>query len=230
MVDHLPFLFLKEILLMPLPKDNLLFGFSTRLTDEQKVFVDAIFDYKMVFCNAKSGSGKTTLSVACAKILEKPLLYLFSPVEEGRLGFLPGDLEEKTDEYLQPLKDALLEINELPDKAIISKKRPENNKNAWIKAMPHVYARGINIKDSVVIIDEAQNWTRGELKKVLTRIHDSCNVIVIGHSGQCDLDKPTRSGFIPYLKHYESEPYCAVCTLSHNFRGKISSHADELTW
>lgn len=217
---------------MPLPKDNLLFGFGPKLTDEQKIFVDAIFDYKIIFCNAKSGTGKTTLSVACARLLDKPMYYLFSPVQEGRLGFLPGDLENKVDVYLQPLRDALIEIGEQPERSIIYKNNLDNNKNgnAWVHAMPHVYARGINIKDSVVILDESQNWSRGELKKVLTRIHDSCTVIVIGHSGQCDLDKPNKSGFVPYLKHFESEPYCKVCTLSHNFRGNIATHADELQW
>lgn len=217
---------------MPLPKDNLLFGFAPKLTEEQKVFVDAIFDYKIIFCDAKSGTGKTTLSVACARLLNKPLYYIFSPVQEGRLGFLPGDLNAKVEEYLQPLKDALVEINEQPDRAIIYKDNVDSIKqgNAWVHAMPHVYARGINIKDAVCILDESQNWTRGELKKVLTRIHDSCTVIVIGHDGQCDLDKPSKSGFIPYLHHFENEPYCKVCTLSKNFRGYIATHADTLNW
>jgi phosphate starvation-inducible protein PhoH len=217
---------------MPLPKDNLLFGFAPKLTDEQKEFADTIFDKKIIFCNAKSGTGKTTISVAVARLMNKPLYYIFSPVQEGRLGFLPGNLDEKVDEYLQPLRDALIEIGEQPERSIIYKDNVDNVKhgNAWVHAMPHVFARGINIKDAVCVLDEAQNWTRGELKKVLTRIHDSCTVIVIGHDGQCDLDKPNKSGFIPYLKHFENEPYCKVCTLSKNFRGFIATHADTLTW
>jgi PhoH-like ATPase len=217
---------------MPLPKDNLLFGFAPKLTDEQKVYINSIFDNKITFVNAKSGSGKSTLAVACAKIIGKDLVYIFSPVEEKSLGFTPGSVEEKEKKYYTPLYDALLEINEDPSRAIISDSNPDNLKNgtAWVKPMSHVFARGINIKDKTVIIDEAQNFTKNELKKVLTRIHDSCTVIVIGHDGQCDLDKPSKSGFIPYLKHFENEPYCKVCTLTKNFRGFIATHADTLTW
>lgn len=219
---------------MSLLKDNLLFGFAPKLTDEQRIFVDAILDdkYKIVFCNAPSGSGKTTLAVACAKLIGKELVYVFSPVEEKKLGFSPGTIEEKESKYIVPLKDALAEINENPDRVIISEHNIDNIKqgNAWVKPMSHVFARGINIKNSTIIVDECQNFTRGELKKVLTRIHDSCKTIVIGHSGQCDLPDAHKSGFLPYLKFFEWEPYCKVCTLSHDFRGIVAAHADKLEW
>ena len=215
---------------MPLPKNNLLFGFEQKLTDEQREYVDSIFDNQLTIVNARSGTGKTTLAVACAKIIGKPLLYIFSPVEENALGFTPGTVEEKEAKYITPLKDALLEINEDPSRVIESEENIDNQKNGntWVKAMSHVFARGTNIKEKTVIIDEAQNFTKPELRKILTRIHDSCTVIVIGHIGQIDLDRPSDSGFAPYIEHFKRKDYCHVCELNWNFRGRLANDADEL--
>jgi phosphate starvation-inducible PhoH-like protein len=215
---------------MPLPKDNLLFGFAEKLTNEQKEYVNSIFDNQLTIVNARSGTGKTTLAVACAKIIGKPLLYIFSPVEEQTLGYTPGTVEEKEAKYITPLKDALLEINEDPSRSIESEDNLENMKSgkAWVKPISHVFARGTNIKEKTVIIDEAQNFTKSELKKVLTRIHDSCTVVIIGHIGQIDLDRPTESGFAAYIEHFKKKEYCHVCDLSWNFRGKLANDADEL--
>lgn len=230
---------------MGLPKDNMLFGYAEKLTDEQKVYVDSIFDNKLTIVNAKSGTGKTTLAVACAKILSEPqsdkerkegrkrfLYYIYSPVEEGAMGYRPGNTKEKGEDYLQPLKDALLEIGENPDRAIFDPSDPNGLKldSHWVIAIPHVFARGMNIKDATVIIAESQNFTRGELKKVLTRIHDSCTVIMEGHDGQCDLKDKSKSGFVPYINHFRDESYAKVCVLHTNFRGVLAQRADELEW
>lgn len=127
--------------------------------------------------------------------------------------------------------DALSEIREDPRFAIKSENNPDMiNEQAWITAKSHVFMRGINIKESTLIIDEAQNMTRGDLKKVLTRVHDSTTVIVIGHDGQNDLPDPKKSGFVPYLEHFRNEPYCKVVELSKNFRGDLARRADELSW
>lgn len=159
------------------------------------------------------------------------MIYTFSPVEEGALGYTPGTVEEKESKYIQPLLDALVEIDEDPRFSIISEKNPDLiNENAWIEAKSHTFVRGSNIKDSTLIIDEAQNLTRGELKKVLTRCHDSTTVIVIGHDKQIDLKRPEKSGFVPYLEWFKNEPYANVCELTKNFRGKLAQKADELTW
>ncbi|MDH5159851.1 PhoH family protein [Heyndrickxia oleronia] len=216
---------------MPLPKNNLLFGFEPKLTEEQRTYVDSIFDKQLTIVNAKSGTGKTTLAVACAKIIGKPLIYTFSPVEEGSLGFTPGTVEEKESKYIQPLLDALIEIREDPRFAIKSEKNPDIiNEGAWITAKSHTFVRGTNIKDSTLIIDEAQNFTRGELKKLLTRVHDTTNVIVIGHDKQIDLKDPKKSGFVPYIEHFRGEPYANILELTKNFRGRLAQHADELNW
>lgn len=216
---------------MPLPKDNLLYGYAPKLTDEQRIYVDSIFDNKMTVVNAKAGTGKTTLAVAVARILDKPLFYTFAPVEEDALGYTPGDVEEKESKYIVPLIDALHEIREDPRLALYRDSNPDfMNAGAWVTAKSHVFMRGTNIKDCTLIIDEAQNMTRGDLKKVLTRVHDNVTVIMIGHDGQNDLADPSKSGFLPYLEHFRNQPYANVCELNTNFRGRISQHADKLTW
>jgi phosphate starvation-inducible PhoH-like protein len=218
------------VLIMPLPKDNMLFGFAHKLTDEQKHFVDSIFDKQLTIVNARSGTGKTTLAVACAKILGKPLVYIFSPVMEGSMGFRPGSQEEKEAEYIVPLLDALHEINESPRTAIYREDNPEfANRGTWVHPRSHIFARGTNIKESTVVIDECQNFTKQELRKVLTRIHDSCTVIMIGHTGQIDLKNAKDSGFKAYIEHFKGKDYAEICELSWNFRGKLANDADEIS-
>jgi phosphate starvation-inducible PhoH-like protein len=217
---------------VPLPTNNLLFGFEPKLTDEQRTYVDAIFDKRLTIVNAKSGTGKTTLAVACAKLIGKPLIYIFAPVEEKKMGYRPGNQSEKEREYLTPLKDALLEIGENPDKVIYDAANVELMKagHVWVYPMSHTFARGINLKDKTIIISESQNFTRGDLKKTLTRIHDTCSVIMEGHTGQCDLPDSNKSGFAPYIEHFRNEPYCKVLELNKNFRGQLAQHADKFTW
>ncbi len=218
---------------MPLPKNNLFFGYASKLTNEQKDYVDSIIDNQLTIVNARAGTGKTTLAVMAARFLERELVYIFSPVEEKTLGYTPGTVEEKEAKYIVPLKDALMEINEDPERSLVYEDNVDNvkNGNAWVQAMSHTFARGTNIKGKkVVIIDESQNFTRGELKKVLTRVHDDCKIVMIGHDGQIDLKDSSKSGFIPYLEHFKGEDYAKVCDLTINFRGRLAKHADELTW
>lgn len=216
---------------MGIPRDNLLFGFAPKLTEEQKVYADSIYDNQVTFVNARSGTGKTTIAVAVSKLLGKELVYVFAPTEEGQMGFRPGTQNEKEAEYLQPIKDALIEIGEDPIQSIYDDENIDVIKagKAWVRAKSHIFVRGTNIKDSVVIIGEAQNYTKSELRKVLTRIHDSCTVIVEGHTGQCDLDNVAHSGFAPYIEHFRGKDYAQICELSWNFRGKLANDADELT-
>lgn len=214
---------------MPLPKDNMLYGYASKLTDEQKIYVNSIFDKQLIIVNARSGTGKTTLAVACASLMKKPLVYIFSPVMEGSMGFRPGSQEEKEAEYIVPLTDALLEINLEPKRAIYKENSPEYlSKEAWIYPRSHIFARGTNIKDSTVILDECQNFTKSELRKILTRIHDSCTVIMIGHTGQIDLKNPKDSGFQAYIDHFNGKDYANICELTWNFRGKLANDADQI--
>ena len=106
-------------------------------------------------------------------------------------------------------------------------KNRESNKNGgYIHLMTHTYMRGVNLAKQVVILDEAQNFTVDDMRKVLTRIHDTCKVIVIGHTGQIDISG--KSGFAKYIKHYRTFEESAECELTINHRGKFSSHADAI--
>ncbi|WP_123808638.1 PhoH family protein [Abyssicoccus albus] len=209
-----------------------LYGLREKMNVGQERYVDSIMSNTITFCNAPAGTGKTTVAVAIAKYLHEKegtgLTYIFAPIQEGSLGHRPGTQEEKESEYKAPLIDALLELGELPDNAIKSESMPKDKQ--WVTAKSHTFMRGTNIKDQTVIIDEAQNFTRGELKKILTRCHDSCRIIVIGHDGQNDLKNPSKSGFVPYLTHFEPEEYCGVVKLTESYRGEISKKADELRW
>lgn len=240
---------------MGLPKSAELF-FGLHLTEEQKIYADSIVDNLFTGVQARAGSGKTTVAIGVAKIIGKPTHYIFPTVQEKALGYTTGDQRDKESKYLTPLLDALVEIGENPMRAIVQpmaekqksepeelydKLRTKKNKHKvvnpkfveiregdpWVHAYSHNFMRGGNIKDSTVIIDEAQNLTKIELRTILTRIHDSCHVVLMGDYLQCDID-PRKSGFMPYLAHYETESYAQVCELTKNFRGRISAHAETL--
>jgi len=222
-----------------LPDNNLFFGLRQKITPEQEDFADAIYsdNFDIVFCNAAAGTGKTTIAVAAAKLLvgekrKDGLVYVFSPVEESKMGFRPGDQYEKELEYTAPLRDALIEIGEQPDKAIVNPNNITELKKktgcVWVETASHTFKRGTNLKNKVVIIDEAQNFTKEQLQKMLTRCHDSCKVVVIGHSGQCDLPNPNLSGFERYIEWFREPERAKICTLTKNFRGWMAQHADSL--
>ncbi len=210
---------------MPIPTTAELF-YGLPLSKEQKAYADSIFDYKLTLTDSISGSGKTTVAVGCAKILNQPLYYFFNPIQEGVYGFTPGDLEDKEAKYLLPLTDALIKIGENPDKVIFSKK--EFRPHAWVHATSHAFWRGGNLENATVILDEAQNWTTHELKKVLTRCHDTCTVIMIGHNGQKDIPE-SKSGFSSYLEHAKTEYFANQVNLTFDFRGKLARWADSLS-
>lgn len=208
---------------MPLPNDNMFYGLT--LSDEQKAYADSIFDYNLTITDSISGSGKTTVAVGAAKILKKHLYYFFSPVQEDVLGYTPGDEEEKMSKYLIPLTDALRQIGENPEKVIFSKK--EFRPHAWVHATSWVFWRGGNIKDAVVVIDESQNWTKHQLKMILTRCHDNCKVIMIGHQGQMDIPADL-SGFLAYQEHAKNKDFANQVNLTKDFRGVLARWADSL--
>ena len=211
--------------------------YGITLNEEQKVFANAIWNPEnlIVFCDSKAGTGKTTIAVGVANMLVQyglydGIVYIAAPVQEEKLGYMPGDLNDKVSLYFDPLYQALIKLNINPNTAI-NQLSVENQKTGtgYIDAITHVFLRGQNFENKVIICEESQNLYCDELKKVLTRIHDNCKTIVIGHTGQCDLyHNPERSGFAPYIEHFRNEPYAQVCTLTKNYRGKVSTHADKL--
>ena len=211
-------------------------NFEFDLDADQAVFVREIMspDKTIIFCNAAAGTGKTTLAMGAANILVQDkrnaldgIVYIVSPYGEQKQGFLRGDLKEKSEVYFEPAYQAMVEIGLNPNadvmhESLTSKKYDKG----FIKCITHTFLRGTNLKNKVIIIDEAQNYTVPELKKVLTRIHDSSKVVVIGHTGQIDIS--AKSGFAQYIEHFRDQEKCTVCELTINHRGWLSTHADKL--
>lgn len=219
--------------------DEILF-YGLNLDEEQKAFRDTIYNpkTKIIMCNAKAGTGKTTISVGVANLMVQyglydGIVYIASPTNEQRQGYLPGDQEEKSAPYMEPLVEALYTIGLIPNQVMISESNIEALKNgtAYIQFTVDTYLRGCNFENKIVIIDEAQNFYGANLKKTLTRIHDSCKVIIIGHSEQCDLYKhPENSGFSQYLNAFKDmdDERLAICNLTINHRGWISTICDNV--
>lgn len=209
--------------------------YGLELDGEQKAFRDAIWspDIPLVFCNAKAGTGKTLIAAATANLLCEymrydGIVYIASPTQEQKQGYLKGSLEEKSEPYFEPFYQALRKLGVNTNTALVSAYTPDKYGTAYIECVTHTYLRGTNFEKKVVILDECQNFYWDELKKVLTRVHDDCKVIVIGHDGQNDLlSNPERSGFVPYIRWFEGMEGVKVCKLTKNYRGWISSHADD---
>ena len=210
--------------------------YNMMLDEEQVAFVDAIKNPEktIVFCDAPAGTGKTTLAMGAARLLVQDkrnelegIVYIVSPYGEQKQGYLPGSITEKSEVYYEPAYQAMIEVGMNPNVDVCSESMTAKKKGeAYVKMLTHTYLRGTNLQNKVVILDESQNYTVPELKKVLTRCHDSCKVIVIGHTGQIDIRG--GSGFARYLEHFADQEKCAVCRLTTNHRGWLSTFADKL--
>lgn len=168
-------------------------------TLNQKKYVEAIRTHDLVFGVGPAGTGKTYLAMAVGvgKIMRGEIerIILTRPaVEAGeKLGFLPGDLAEKVNPYLRPLLDALHEMldYERAEKMIAS---------GQIEIAPIAFMRGRTLNDSYVILDEAQNCTREQMKMFLTRLGENSTAVITGDVTQIDLPRDTKSGLIQALK------------------------------
>lgn len=164
-------------------------------TDNQQKFVGIVKENDMVFALGPSGTGKTYTAVALAvkalKNKEVRKIILTRPaVEAGEnLGFLPGDLKEKLDPYLQPLFDALRDM-------IPPEKLKYYMENGIIQIAPLAYMRGRTLDNAWVILDEAQNATRNQMKMFLTRMGQSAKFVITGDMSQIDLPKNQQSGLL----------------------------------
>lgn len=164
-------------------------------TQGQAEYLDLLRKKEMVFCLGAAGTGKTFLAVAQALSLilshKKNKLIITRPVVEAgeSLGFLPGNLEEKIDPYLKPLRDSIEMI--LPLETV--RKLFENQ---IIEAAPLAYMRGRTLNNAVVILDEAQNTTISQMKMFLTRMGENSKIFITGDPSQIDLPKKNQSGLI----------------------------------
>lgn len=167
----------------------------TARSENQLKLVKAYQEKDMIFAIGPAGSGKTYTSIALAvralKNKEIRKIILSRPaVEAGeKLGFLPGDMKEKIDPYLQPLYDALEDM-------IPAVKLQEFMEQKVIQIAPLAFMRGRTLNDAVVILDEAQNTTTAQIKMFLTRMGMNTKMIITGDTTQIDLPPSQRSGLV----------------------------------
>ena len=161
----------------------------------QRQYLDEITTNDLILCAGPAGTGKTYLAVAAAVHMLKAgairkIVLVRPAVEAGeKLGFLPGDLEAKVNPYLRPLLDAL---HDMMDFGTIQRFML----NDIIEIAPLAFMRGRTLNDAVIILDEAQNTTRGQMKMFLTRLGQRSKMIVTGDTTQIDLPDPRESGLV----------------------------------
>ena len=162
-------------------------------SENQQKLIDAYFENDMIFAVGPAGTGKTYLSIALAvKALKektaKKIILCRPAVEAGeKLGFLPGDIKDKIDPYLQPLYDALEDM--LP-----GVKLQDMMEKRIIQICPLAFMRGRTLSDAIVILDEAQNTTPAQLRMFLTRMGWNTKMMITGDLTQVDLPKQSKCG------------------------------------
>ena len=167
-------------------------------SENQQKLIDAFDKDDMIFAVGPAGTGKTYLSIALAvralkEKTAKKIILSRPAVEAGeKLGFLPGDLKDKIDPYLQPLYDALEDM-------IPTAKLQDMMDKHVIQIAPLAYMRGRTLSDAVVILDEAQNTTPAQIRMFLTRMGWNTKMIITGDTSQIDLPPRAKSGLIEAL-------------------------------
>jgi phosphate starvation-inducible PhoH-like protein len=167
-------------------------------TGNQAAYIQGMRQYEICFCVGPAGTGKTYLAIANALSLalskKTRKLVLTRPVVEAgeSLGFLPGDLTQKINPYLRPLYDAMEAL--IPMEVI---RRLEDSR--IIEIAPLAYMRGRSLNDAVIILDEAQNTTKEQMKMFLTRLGTGSRAVITGDSTQIDLPKRAASGLLHAL-------------------------------
>lgn len=199
--------------------DVILHGVSGRIikpiTQNQRKLVDQLKKNDMVFAVGPAGTGKTYIGVAMAvkalKNKEVRRIILTRPaVEAGEnLGFLPGDMKEKLDPYMQPLYDALRDM-------IPAERLEDYLQKGIIQIAPMAFMRGRTLDDAFVILDEAQNTTHSQMKMFLSRMGRNAKFMITGDPGQVDLPRRTLSGLKEALLILKNIEGIAIMYLDDN--------------
>ncbi len=182
-------------------------------SENQQTLIDSFYAKDMIFAVGPAGTGKTYLSIALAvKALKdkqiKRIILSRPAVEAGeKLGFLPGDMKDKIDPYLQPLYDALEDM-------IPQAKLADMMEKNIIQIAPLAFMRGRTLSDAVVILDEAQNTTSAQMRMFLTRMGWNTKMIITGDPAQIDLPKGVRSGLIEATTLLDSIPEISIVRMN----------------
>jgi len=182
------------------------------MTAGQQRYIDVIQKHDLSFCIGPAGTGKTYLAVAAAAAMlrrgEVRKLMLVRPaVEAGeKLGFLPGDMQQKVNPYLRPLLDAL---HDMMDFDQIQRFMATD----VIEIIPLAFMRGRTLNEAAVILDEAQNTTKAQMLMFLTRLGHGSKMVVTGDTSQIDLEDPRQSGLIDAARRLIRVPGIGFVTL-----------------
>ncbi len=169
------------------------------ITAGQQAYLEAIQNHDLTFCTGPAGTGKTYQAVAAAVSLLKSnrvrkIVLVRPAVEAGeKLGFLPGDMQQKVNPYLRPLLDALEDVMEFDQVQRFLA-------SDLIEIIPLAFMRGRTLNDAVIILDEAQNTTKLQMLMFLTRLGHRSKMVVTGDTSQIDLEDVTRSGLVDAVR------------------------------
>ncbi len=186
-------------------KNELNITVRKEFTEKQKKFIELALDKntKLIFISGPAGTSKTYVSIYVALMLlnqkkVSDLLYLRSAVEssDSKIGFLPGEANEKMEPYIQPLLEKLSELLPKSEVDVLEK-------DGRISSVPIGFLRGLNWNAKCIVADESQNMTQKELVTLITRVGEFSKVFVLGDPDQADIGG--KSGFLKMMNHFDDE-------------------------